>query len=449
MIHNVIIVWAWATGLFAWVNLEINDDLIVKDFKILRKNLILEENILYLDFTASGLAYKPIEEKILEILKTYANTHSEVWYNASITSKYYEEARKSLYESLELDDSFCILPTWTWTTWAIKKFQELIWIYVSPRFKERFEINSEKKPLVIIWPFEHHSNEISFREAICDVIVCPLNSKNTLDLEKLEEIVEENKHREIIWSFSSASNVTWIKNPIEKIYKIIKKYDWIMCVDSAASSPYMNVDSRFFDVMFLSPHKLIWWPWSCWILVIKKEIAKKSKKPTFAWWWTVNYVSRTTQEYSEIIEYREDAWTPWILQFIRASLAYNLRNKIWLDKIHKKEEELKKYFYSSIWKIKWLKLYCSKNYEKINIFSFNIDWFSPYFLAEELSTKYWIQTRAGCSCAGPYWHYLLWLEDWKVDLQNKPWWLRIWWHYLYEKKDIDFFINSLNEIISK
>gem|GEM_PF-4333404 len=30
-----------------------------------------------------------------------------------------------------------------------------------------------------------------------------------------------------------------------------------MCVDAAASSPYMNINSNFFDIMFLSPHKLI------------------------------------------------------------------------------------------------------------------------------------------------------------------------------------------------
>jgi len=401
-------------------------------FKEIRNNIILEKDILYLDFTASGLAYKSIEDKIQEILKTYANTHSEVWYNANLTSKYYENARKSLYKSLELDDSFCVLPIWTWATWAIKKFQELIWIYISPAFKRRFEIKSENKPLVILWPFEHHSNEISFREAICDVIVCPLNNQWILDLVALEEIVEKNKNREIIWSFSSASNVTWIINPIEKIYKIIKKYNWIMCVDSAASSPYLNVDSNFYDVMFLSPHKLIWWPWSCGLLIIKKEIAKKSQKPTFSWWWTVTYVSRTKQEYSSSIENREDVWTPWILQFIRASFAYELRNKFWLENIEKKEKFLKKYFYNSIKDLENLEMYCSPWHNKIAIFSFNIKWFSPYFLAKELSEKYKIQTRAGCSCAWPYWHDLLWLKDWKIDKNNKPWWLRIWWHYIYE-----------------
>ena len=418
----------------------------LKMFKNIRKKIILEKDLLYLDFTASGLAYQPIEDKIQYILKTYANTHSEVWYNADLTTKYYQNARKSLYKSLDLNESFCILPIWTGATGAIKKFQELIGIYVSPAFKQRFEIKKEKLPLVIIWPFEHHSNEVSFREAMCDIIVCPLNFENVIDLEKLEKIVEKNKNREIIWSFSAASNVTGIKNPLKEISKIIKKYNWIMCVDAAASSPYMNVDSSLFDVMFLSPHKLIWWPWSCWILVIKKEIAQFSQKPTFAGGWTVSFVSRSKQEYSNSLENREDSWTPWILQFIRASLAYELRNKIWLKNIEEKEHKLKKYFYNSIKNIEWLELYCSPKHKKIGIFSFNIKWFSPYFLARELSEKFKIQTRAGCSCAWPYWHDLLWLKDWD-DVWENPGWLRIGWHYIYETEDIDYFIKSLKNIL--
>jgi selenocysteine lyase/cysteine desulfurase len=94
-------------------------------------------------------------------------------------------------------------------------------------------------------------------------------------------------------------------------------------------------------------------------------------------------------------------------------------------------------------------MYCKEEHDKIAIFSFNIKWFSPYFLAKELSDKYKIQTRAGCSCAWPYWHDILWIEDWDVDLNNKPGWLRIGLHYIHEKKDIDYFIESLKNIIKK
>jgi selenocysteine lyase/cysteine desulfurase len=215
-----------------------------------------------------------------------------------------------------------------------------MWIYLPPVTRDRYNINPKDVPLVIIWPFEHHSNEISYREWICDVIRCPLNNNATIDLDKLKEILEENKSREIIWSFSVASNVTWIKNPLKEIVELIRKYNWIMCVDSASSSSYINVNKEYFDVMFLSPHKLVGWPGSSGLLIIKKDLCKKSLKPTFAWWWVVDYVSRVDQEYSGSIEIREDVWTPWILQFIRASLAYELRNEIGLDFIDKKEEEL-------------------------------------------------------------------------------------------------------------
>ncbi len=413
-----------------------------------RKNIILEKDILYMDFTASGLAYRPIEDKINAVLKTYANTHSEVWYNANKTTTYYNNARVSLKKSLELDDSFCVLPAWTWATWAIKKFQELIWIYIPPVTKQRYDIKASVVPLVIISPFEHHSNEISYREWLCDVVRCPLDENMTTDLVELKNILEKNKAREIIWSFSACSNVTWIKNPIWKIHKLIKEYNWIMCIDAASSSAYMNIDCKFFDVMFLSPHKLIWWPGSSWILVIKKDLCNKSKKPTFAGWGVVDYVSRSSLQYSNDIEIREDVWTPGILQFMRASLAYELRNSVWLDFIEKKESELKKYFYDSIKSLSFIEIYCDESYDKLPVFSFNVKWFSPHFLAWELSSKYGIQTRSWCSCAWPYGHDLLWIDDWSVDLGNKPGWLRVGLHYIHEKSDIDYFFCSLKEIIN-
>ena len=413
-----------------------------------KENIILEEWIKYFDFTASWLAYNQIEKKIQKILLTYANTHSETWYNSKKTSIYYEKARESLKKTLELNDDFYILPCWTWATWAIKKFQELIWIYIPPKTKSRLNLNikKEKLPLVIIWPFEHHSNELSYREWLCETIRIPLNNEQTIDLDFLKNILEKNKNRELIWSFSIASNVTWIINPIEKIYKLFKKYKWIVAFDWAASSPYMNIDNKFFDALFLSPHKLIWWPWSCWLLIIRKNICIDNIKPTFSWWWTVDYVSRSSHEYINNFELREDVWTPWIIQFIKASLAYELRNNYWLENIKNKEDELKKYFAKNIFSIKDIEMYCSKNHEKLAIFSFNIKWLSPYKIAEKLSKNFKIQIRAWCSCAWPYWHDLLNLKD-NISFETKPWWMRVWFHYIHEKEDIDFFIESLKKVI--
>ena len=98
----------------------------------IRKNIICEKGILYFDYTASGLAYKGVEKKIAKVLKTYANTHSEFSSSATKTQQYYNNARDSLRKSLALDDSFYILPCGTGATGAIKKFQELMGVYIPP-----------------------------------------------------------------------------------------------------------------------------------------------------------------------------------------------------------------------------------------------------------------------------------------------------------------------------
>ncbi len=128
----------------------------------IRKNIIIKNDILYFDYTASGLAYKPIEKKIQDILKTYANTHSEVSSNAVITNCLYEKAREDLKQSLEIDNSFYVLPVGTGATGAIKKFQELMGIYIPPATRRRYKIELKNIPLVFIGPYEHHSNEHKF-----------------------------------------------------------------------------------------------------------------------------------------------------------------------------------------------------------------------------------------------------------------------------------------------
>lgn len=411
----------------------------------IRKNIIIKNNILYFDYTASGLAYKPIERKIQQILKTYANTHSEVSSNAVKTSSLYEKAREDLKKSLEIDSSFYILPVGTGATGAIKKFQELMGIYIPPATRKRYKVEPKKIPLVFIGPYEHHSNEISFREGLCEVVRVPLDKDDCIDLEFLEEYLKKSQDREIIASFSVASNVSGVLSNYKSIYRLIKKYNGILCCDAAAASPYMNIDCNYYDVLFLSPHKLLGGVGSCGLLVIKKGLCM-DEKPTFAGGGTVSYVSRISHDFLSDFEQREDAGTPGIIQFIRASLAYKLRNEIGLDVIKQKDEELKMHFGMQIREMKGVKLYCSYEQEKLPIFSLNFKGINPYDISQYLSDKYNIQTRAGCSCAGPYGHDLLELEDGQ-SFEQKPGWIRISIHFTHTKEEINILLKGIKEAI--
>jgi len=90
--------------------------------------------------------------------------------------------------------------------------------------------------------------------------------------------------------------------------------------------------------------------------------------------------------------------------------------------------------------------------EKVPIISFNIKHkdriLHPRFVTKLLNDLFGIQSRAGCSCAGPYGHILLDISDelsakyrdavQKGLLGLKPGWVRINIHYTFTKNDVNF-----------
>ncbi|MEV9478207.1 aminotransferase class V-fold PLP-dependent enzyme [Aliarcobacter butzleri] len=414
----------------------------------IRYNTIGKNKKEYFDYTASGLGFRQIENRIHDVLETYANTHSKEASNANKTTNYYERARINLAHNLELTDDFAILPSGCGSTAAIKHFQELLGLYIPPATKKRFnfEIDEKNAPLVIVGPYEHHSNEVSFREALCETQRVNLDKDGLVDLNHLKEILEKNKNREIIASFCIASNVTGIITPYEEISKILRAYNAIICFDAAASSPYMNIPCHLFDAMFMSSHKLLGGPGSCGLLVIRKDLIDTSIAPTFAGGGTVEYVNKNLQLYQKEIEAREDAGTPGILQLIRASLAYQLRNEISFDFIKKQKDELKEFLINELKKIPNCVIYGNQEAQNIGIISFNIRGLSPYDLCNKISSQDGFQTRAGCSCAGPYGHDLLGIE--KLDRTNRPGWVRVSIHFSQTKDDIKNLVESIKKVIN-
>lgn len=414
----------------------------------IRYNTIGKNKKEYFDYTASGLGFRQIENRIHDVLETYANTHSKEASNADKTTNYYERARINLAHNLELTDDFAILPSGCGSTAAIKHFQELLGLYIPPATKKRFnfEIDEKNAPLVIVGPYEHHSNEVSFREALCETQRVNLDKDGLVDLNHLKEILEKNKNREIIASFCIASNVTGIITPYEEISKILRTYNAIICFDAAASSPYMNIPCHLFDAMFMSSHKLLGGPGSCGLLVIRKDLIDTSIAPTFAGGGTVEYVNKNLQLYQKEIEAREDAGTPGILQLIRASLAYQLRNEISFDFIKKQKDELKEFLINELKKIPNCVIYGNQQAQNIGIISFNIRGLSPYDLCNKISSQDGFQTRAGCSCAGPYGHDLLGIE--KLDRTNRPGWVRVSIHFSQTKDDIKNLVESIKKVIN-
>jgi selenocysteine lyase/cysteine desulfurase len=416
--------------------------------KFLRKNTIGVRKKTYFDFTASGLAFKPIEKRINDVLLTYANIHSKESQLAHQTNNYYLESYQKLHSLLELEDRHLIIPTGFGSTGAIKKFQELMGIYLPPKTKQRLHLHHKNHhlPLVIVGPYEHHSNEISYREGLCQVKRVPLNHHGSFNLKKLEKILKQNQHRTLIGSFNVASNVTGIISPYKQISELLRKYHAIVCFDAVVSSPYFNIPANLYDVMFLSPHKLLGGPGSCGLLVIDQSIVDTNLPPTFAGGGTVEYVNRTIQLYKNDIFERETAGTPPILQFIKATLAYQLRNEIGFNLIHKIKKDNFKYFYHHLRKINGCHIYGHQISHSIGILSFNLKNIPPSTVCHLLSEKYGCETRSGCSCAGPYGHDLLGLPDLDAKPPNVGW-VRASIHYMHTIRNIRQLLIAIESIM--
>ena len=145
----------------------------------------------------------------------------------------------------------------------------------------------------------------------------------------------------------------------------------------------------------------------------------------------------------------EEAGTPPILQLIRASLAFKIKDSIGVAVIERQEELLKGHFFKKVAEFNArnsnaLTLYAANLTNRLPIFAFNLAGISPFDLAYHLSKSYKIETRAGCACAGPYGHDLLGLKD-NAPLKQKPGWLRASFHYTHDLSDIDYFFAALQK----
>jgi selenocysteine lyase/cysteine desulfurase len=439
-----------------------------------------ERHMLYIDYTASGRGIKIIEDKIYNILKTYANTHTEDDFSGKYLTHLLHQAEIRIKEIVNAGENGKIIFTGSGTTGALKRLQEILGIYLPPvtleSINKAYNVTEDKDkevlekncPVVFIGPYEHHSNELMWRESYVEVVVINLDNNGMIDLNDLKEKLKDPKYknRQKFASISACSNVTGVLTEVYDIAQICHEYDTLIFFDFAAIAPYRKIDMNkdeksYFDGIIFSPHKFLGGPGSCGVLVFNEKIYRKDLPPTTAGGGTVHYVGFKDQDYYEDIEMREKAGTPPILQAIKAALVLDLKEKIGVDIIHKIEEEYKEYFIKKLKEIQNVQIIGDiSSDKKIPIISFNIAHknrvLHPKFVSKLLNDLFGIQSRAGCMCAGPYGHHLLninleiSLKYRKMILKGfegiKPGWVRLNLHYSLSRLDIDYIINTIKFI---
>src|SRR4051794_31198497 len=228
--------------------------------------------VTYADYTASGRALTFLEDFIrAEVLPRYANTHTESSGTGLQTTRLREDARRIIRDALGAGDDVAVIFCGSGSTAAIDKLVGLLNLRIPADLDARYRlaeaIPADERPVVFLGPFEHHSNELAWRESIADVITIPEDADGHIDLAELAAKLAQYAHRPLkIGSFSAASNVTGIVTATHDGADLLHRHDALSFWDFAAAAPYVRIemDPRCAehadcskDAIFLSPHKFI------------------------------------------------------------------------------------------------------------------------------------------------------------------------------------------------
>jgi selenocysteine lyase/cysteine desulfurase len=425
--------------------------------------------IIYADYTASGRSLTFIEDAIREtVLPWYANTHSESSGTGAQTSEFREQARKAIHKGVGGDENTLIIFVGSGATGAVNKLVAILGLTNPVRTEKRFELSKEvlhsDRPVVFIGPFEHHSNDLPWRESLVEVVRIPEDQFGHIDLDALESALKKYQDRSVkIGSFSAASNVTGIVTDTDAVSRLLHENGALAFWDYAAAAPYVKMEMSplddplaYKDAIFISPHKFVGGPGSPGVLAIRKELLK-SGIPTSPGGGTVNFVGDDSRVYTDDPIRREESGTPDIIGAIRAGLAFELKNSVGTQEIEDREEALMKFARNSFSSHPEIEILGNPNAKCLSIVSLRISSEGRYlhhnFVVALLNDLFGIQARGGCSCAGPYGHRLLGIDETKSHSFEemvsqgwdgiKPGWVRINFNYFISDSVRDYIIDSV------
>lgn len=365
--------------------------------------------LLFADYAASGRALREVEEFVMEyVLPVYANPHTRAsWCGRSINALR-RAARDEVAHFCRAGDGDAVIFAGSGATAGIQK---LVRLFGADQLDAQ-----GRGALVLLGPYEHHSNLLPWRECGAEVIELLEGAADGPDLDALAEALRAAKGRRIIATFSAGSNVTGALTDVAAVSRMVQAAGGKVIWDYAGAGSYIPMAMRpaadvHIDALVFSPHKFLGGPASSGGLVVRRE-AVVLAKPSAPGGGTVSFVSPSGHDYHLDIVMREEAGTPNAIGDIRTALACIVRDCMAEAGLDKRAGELCRKALTRWRSNPRIEVLGREMTEHLPIVSFRIRDEAGAIVHHQLVTRilsdcFGIQARGGCACAGPYVHELL------------------------------------------
>jgi len=425
------------------------------------------KRIVYADWTASGRVYWPIEEYLQRSILPYvANTHTETTVTGTLMSKAYEESKRIIKEHVSAGSDDVLVFCGSGMTAAVSKLQRILGMRVPVRLADylsddwRHSLDESLRPVVFVTHMEHHSNYLSWLETIATVEIIRRGEDGNVDLAHFRQLLEQYRLRKNkIAAVTACSNVTGIRTPYPEIARLIHRHGGYCFVDFASSAPYVDIrmnaaeKDACLDAIYFSPHKFLGGPGTPGVLIFKKALYRNTT-PDAPGGGTVQYTNPWGErEYVDDIEQREDGGTPPFLQAIRAAMCIRLKEAMGVNRIQAREEEMVQMILPRLQDMQGITVLEGNVADRQGVFAFLVDGAHYNLVVRLLNDRFGIQTRGGCSCAGPYGHHLLNVDRrgsheirdsiLAGDQSRKPGWVRLSVHPTMTNAEIAYILDAI------
>lgn len=366
--------------------------------------------LLYSDYAASGRALAEVERFVLEqVLPVYANPHTQASYCGRSINALRRVARAEVARFCGAGPDDAVIFAGNGATAGLQKLVKL--------FGADQRDPAGERALVLLGPYEHHSNLLPWRECGAEVVELPEDAQHGgPDRAKLLSALQEGAGRRIICAFSAGSNITGALSDTSEISRMVKAHGGKVIWDYAGAASYTALTMRpagdvHIDALVFSPHKFPGGPASSGVLVVQRA-ATVIDKPSSPGGGTVSFVSPSGQDYLGDLAAREEAGTPNAIGDIRTALAVIVRSEMIAAGLDEAASEMCRAALAR-WRAHPRIEVLGRTMEThLPIVSFRLRDAAGGLVHHQLVTRilsdcFGVQARGGCACAGPYVHQLL------------------------------------------